>query len=134
MLKVGDKVKIKELAGMPKEYNDGSNVLGIGHDILDNLRELGEFTVERIDVLTNYGCPDDIRLAEDEYQFVWHENMLDKVIQWSPVVKTMLEKIQDDLNEYGFINDKPGMYQTYNGPRIGEIRMAAMERQKNERS
>jgi len=132
MLKVGNKVKIKELADMPEEYNNGLSVLGIGYDTLDILRFRGEFTVKQI--VINSDCPNDIYLAEDEYQFAWHEKMLDKIIQWSPQVKTMLEKIQDDLNEYGFINDKPGMYQTYNGPRIGEIRMAAMERQRNERS
>jgi len=42
---------------------------------------------------------------------------------WHPEVKSMMDIIKNDLKELGFINNEPGRYHTYDGPRFGHYRL-----------
>lgn len=133
MRKQGDIVKIREWQDMEKTY--GLTPYGYincpGIFTFEMKEFCGKFmTISRIGlgdsrIGLGYFC----NMIEDSGAWSWHEQMFEggeptyPTVSHTPFVEHYMDRIRRELEEEGYINEQPGMYKTYKGPRIGELRM-----------
>ena len=131
MRNIGDRVKIKTWEQLLEEYGpeDSGFIPGVSGGFTPQMRDYcgATLTIKRVDYFYS--------VAEDGGKWNWSEEMFDETFDlmpdWGEMPKEYrcehpFDKIKRELEEEGYINNTPGMYVTYQGPKMGEILRASL--------